>query len=343
MNTDFKVVQKPLILDLINKFAHGYRQCIDGKVLKDDTKVAGELTGGARINYVFNEVFAPQLMSIDPLKGLTPREICFAIRNATGPRNALFIPESAFELLVKRQIAGLERPALQCVDHVFSELQRMVAGLESAEMARFEKLREQMMTVADEYLHTCRVPTKQMISDMLAIENAYINTSHPDFAKAIEEIRAASDKQHRQPSASSSMTKRPPSAAASSSSSSGSASASKAPTMAQLMASAKFGDGALTEREEMEVKWVQQLLVSYFAIVRTNIQDAVPKAIMHLLVNESKKMQDELTIKLFTEGDADQLLMESPECAARRKALEETVVTLQKAKEILSSVNHIVA
>jgi len=315
--------------------------------------VTGELTGGARINYVFSEVFAPQLLSINPLEGLTPREICFAIRNATGPRNALFIPESAFELLVKRQIGRLEHPALQCVDHVFSELQRMIAGLESAEMARFEVLREQMMTVADEYLHTCRVPTKQMISDMLAIENAYINTSHPDFAKAIEDIRAASDKHQRQPSSSSTITKRPPSAASSSTSSSSSGSSSsfsssashhsKIPTMSQLMASAKFGDGALTEREEMEVKWVQQLLVSYFAIVRTNIQDAVPKTIMHLLVNESKKIQDRLTIKIFTEGDADQLLLESPECAARRKALEETVSTLQKAKEILSSVNHIIA
>lgn len=43
-----------------------------------------------------------------------------------GPRTALFLPDVSFELLVKRQIARLEEPALRCVELVHEEMQRIV-------------------------------------------------------------------------------------------------------------------------------------------------------------------------------------------------------------------------
>lgn len=230
------------------------------------------------------------------------------------------------------------------------------------------------MNAADAYLHSCRAPCKQMITDLLAIENAYINTSHPDFAASINSIRAQTDQSGKPNSLGSSLlggpTGGPTTASVGNSQASyatatnkaragssgahavSSATSAAAPSshharqpqsMAQLMAKATFGEGAMTEREEMEVKWVQQLLVSYFAIVRLNIQDAVPKTIMNLLVNESKKMDQSLIVKLVGRDAPEDLLSESPECADRRKACEKTVDILQKAKNILSTVNHAVA
>ena len=49
--------------------------------------------GGARICYIFHETFGRTLDSIHPLTGLTTLDILTAIRNATGPRPALFVPE----------------------------------------------------------------------------------------------------------------------------------------------------------------------------------------------------------------------------------------------------------
>ena len=49
--------------------------------------------GGARICYIFHETFGRTLDSIHPLTGLTYMDILTAIRNATGPRPALFVPE----------------------------------------------------------------------------------------------------------------------------------------------------------------------------------------------------------------------------------------------------------
>lgn len=59
-------------------------------------------------------------------KGLTQMEILTAIRNATGPRPALFVPEVSFELLVKRQIRRLEEPSLRCVELIHEEMQRII-------------------------------------------------------------------------------------------------------------------------------------------------------------------------------------------------------------------------
>lgn len=337
---------------MIHKFHTGYKEAISGKVGKEEGRVFTELAGGARIGFVFSQIFVPELMRIDPLEGLTAKEIRFAIRNATGPRNALFIPESAFELLVKRQITRLEYPALQCVDHVFAELQRIVASLEGVELARFERLRTEVMSVADAFLHSCRAPCKQMISDLLAIENAYINTSHPDFAAAIHKIQAIRAQSEQKAAAASHASNAPSSSSSKASQSSQSTkSASAVPsqqrqppmTMAQILANATFGEDPLTDREEAEVKSVQELLVSYFSIVRLNIQDSVPKTIMNLLVKKSESMDKSLMLHLIGKDAPADLLAESPECAERRKICERTVDVLQKAKTILSTVNHSVA
>ena len=43
----------------------------------------------------------------------------------------MFIPQGAFELIVKKQIELLKEPSLQCADMVLSELQRIAIRLEN--------------------------------------------------------------------------------------------------------------------------------------------------------------------------------------------------------------------
>jgi hypothetical protein len=66
------------------------------------------------------------------------------IRNTTGTRPSLFIPEASFELLVKKQIRRLLEPGLRCVELVFQELERLVHSCVSQELSRFRGLRDQV-------------------------------------------------------------------------------------------------------------------------------------------------------------------------------------------------------
>ncbi|KAG1658613.1 Dynamin-1-like protein [Nymphon striatum] len=172
------------LLHIITKFASSYCATIEGTSRNIETT---ELCGGARICYIFHETFGRTLDSIDPLGGLTTMDILTAIRNANGPRPALFVPEVSFELLVKRQIRRLEEPSLRCIELVHEEMQRMIqhCGTEvHQEMMRFPKLHERIIEVVTLLLRRRLPPTNSMVENLVAVELAYINTKHPDFHDA---------------------------------------------------------------------------------------------------------------------------------------------------------------
>ena len=54
-------------------------------------------------------------------------------------------------------------------------------------------------------------------------------------------------------------------------------------TLAPVMQTLRVQQGA-SEQEEVQVEVTRLLVECYFDIVRKNLQDAVPKAIMHFLV-----------------------------------------------------------
>lgn len=110
------------MLKLMTEFARDFVSSIDGTSFEISTK---ELCGGARIYYIFNDVFGSALESINPTHNLSTQDIRTAIRNSTGPRPSLFVPEVAFDLLVKPQIRLLEAPSLRCVELVYEELMKI--------------------------------------------------------------------------------------------------------------------------------------------------------------------------------------------------------------------------
>lgn len=63
----------------------------------------------------------------------------------------------------------------------------------------------------------------------------------------------------------------------------------------------------------METIIIQNLIQSYFAIVKKNIADLVPKTIMAFLVNKSVSIaQSELVSDIYKMGSLDDLLIEDP-------------------------------
>ncbi|KAL2003303.1 hypothetical protein VTN02DRAFT_4316 [Thermoascus thermophilus] len=170
-----------LILQLMTRFASSFIASIDGTSSEISTK---ELCGGARIYYIFNSVFGNSLETIDPTQNLTVSDIRTAIRNSTGPRPSLFVPELAFDLLVKPQIKLLEIPSQRCVELVYEELIKICHTCGSNELSRFPRLQAKLIEVVSDLLRERLGPCSSYVESLIAIQRAYINTNHPNFLGA---------------------------------------------------------------------------------------------------------------------------------------------------------------
>ncbi|KAL0884009.1 hypothetical protein ABMA27_016055 [Loxostege sticticalis] len=321
------------LLQIITKFASAYCSTIEGTARNIETT---ELCGGARICYIFHETFGRTLDSIHPLVGLTRMDILTAIRNATGPRPALFVPEVSFELLVKRQIRRLEDPSLRCVELVHEEMQRIVqhCGTEvQQEMLRFPRLHQRIVDVVTQLLRTRLPATNSMVENLVAIELAYINTKHPDFhreAALVSGLLKSTDSlddnspifrqktPRATPSPVSTMFKKP---------------------VNLLPEVPSHTSRKLSDREQHDCDVIERLIKSYFYIVRKSIQDSVPKAVMHFLVNYVKdNLQSELVTHLYKSDQAESMLNESEHIAQRRKEAADMLKALQRAGQIISEI-----
>ncbi|XP_048863606.1 dynamin-1-like protein isoform X2 [Brienomyrus brachyistius] len=376
------------LLQLITKFAAEYCNTIEGTAKYIET---AELCGGARICYIFHETFGRTLESVDPLGGLTTIDVLTAIRNATGPRPALFVPEVSFELLVKRQIKRLEEPSLRCVELVHEEMQRIIqhcSNYSTQELLRFPKLHDAIVEVVTSLLRKRLPITNDMVHNLVAIELAYINTKHPDFADACGLMNNNIDEQRRNrmrelpaavprdKSLKGHSGQAPPSSEPPAPTEQEGAKGEPETGMGNWRGMLKRGDEAPTEdksrpqaplpaspqkghainlldvpvpvtrklsaREQRDCEVIERLIKSYFLIVRKNIQDSVPKAVMHFLVNHVKdSLQSELVGQLYKSGLLDDLLTESEDMAQRRSEASDMLKALQKASQVIAEIREI--
>lgn len=184
-----------LILQLMNNFAKNFISSIEGTSSNINTK---ELSGGARIYYIYNNVFSKKLNSINPIQDLTIEDIRIAIRNSKGPRSSLFVPELAFDLLVKPQINLLSEPSQLCVELVYEELMKIIyntptVGAGGLDLKRYPTLKNQLIDVVNDLLKERLTPTKKYVESLIEIHTNYINTNHPNFpsaAKVMQQIFA---------------------------------------------------------------------------------------------------------------------------------------------------------
>lgn len=90
----------------------------------------------------------------------------------------------------------------------------------------------------------------------------------------------------------------------------------------------------------METRVIQNLIYSYFKIVKKNISDLVPKTIMHFMINESRKLaQSALVTQIYKGGDLDSLLVEDPLIVQHRNQCKRIIEALKSAQKILAEVN----
>ncbi|KAE9447001.1 hypothetical protein C3L33_21104, partial [Rhododendron williamsianum] len=272
--TEVVAGQGALLLNILSKYSEGEQrefslvsfslslQQLDGIYVKQSIP-ARELAA----NFL-NDTVIRAVMEVDPCEDLTDDDIRTAIQNATGPKSALFVPEIPFEVLVRRQIARLLDPSLQCARFIYDELIKMSHRCMVNELQRFPVLRKRMDEVVGNFLREGLEPSETMIGHIIEMEP-------PTILRPSE---------------------------------------------------------TYSEQESNEIKITKLLLSSYYDIVRKNIEDSVPKAIMHFLVNHTKREMHNVFIKkLYRDNLFEEMLQEPDEVAMKRKRTRETLRVLQQA------------
>ncbi|WOL03720.1 dynamin-related protein 3A [Canna indica] len=396
------------LLNILTKYCEAFSSMVEGK---NEELSTSEISGGARIHYIFQSIFVKSLEEVDPCEDITDEDIRLAIQNATGPKSALFVPEVPFEVLVRKQIGRLLDPSLQCAKFIYDELIKMSHRCLAGELQRFPVLRKCMDDVTGNFLREGLQPAETMITHIIEMEMDYINTSHPNFiggSKAVEiaqqqvknaRLAAApprpkdgieSDKLQASEKTSKSRALLARSAAngvvpdhqgAARTAGDSDRPGSSGGTTGSSWVSSIFGGSedrtsvkevALnkpystpvhnlentlsmiqlreppivlkpsenqTEQEALEITITKLLLKSYYVIVRKSIEDSVPKAIMHFLVNHTKRELHNVFIrKLYREHLFEEMLREPDDIAARRKRLRETLRVLQQAYRTLDEI-----
>ncbi|GMI83749.1 dynamin-related protein 3A, non responding to oxylipins 15, ARABIDOPSIS DYNAMIN-LIKE 2 [Hibiscus trionum] len=396
--TESKAGQGALLLNILSKYCDAFSSMVEGK---NEGMSTSELSGGARIHYIFQSIFVKSLEEVDPCEDLTDDDIRTAIQNATGPRSALFVPDVPFEVLVRRQIARLLDPSLQCARFIYDELIKMSHRCMVNELQRFPVLRKHMDQVIGNFLREGLEPSETMIGHIIEMEMDYINTSHPNFiggSKAVElanqqirnyrvalPISRSKDglETDKAPNSERSVKSRAilarqvngivadqgvrpvadvekvPSSGTSGSTwgissifgGSGNRSSVKENStnkhytepvhdMEQALSTIHLREPPSvlrpsedrSETEAIEIAITKLLLRSYYDIVRKNIEDSVPKAIMHFLVKHTKRELHNVFIKkLYRESLFEEMLKEPDEIASKRKRTRETLRVLQQA------------
>ncbi|CAN0846593.1 Dynamin-related protein 3A [Linum grandiflorum] len=374
--TESKAGQGALLLTIFSKYGKAFSSMLEGE--NEETSTS-QLSGLARIKYVFQSIFVKSL-------------------------------EIPFEVLVRRQIARLLYPSLQCARFIYDELIKISHRCLANELQRFPVLRKRMDEVIGNFLRDGLEPSETMVGHLIEMEMDYINTSHPNFiggTKAVEVAQQQLKSSRANPAISrpkdvTEVDKTPASersvktrailgrsvnvvvpeqqacegvrqvanaetivtsgnpgrsswgiSSIFGGSNSSRFSSEKTATSMEYM-DGDYGSDYLSnslsvihlqeppemlrpsdtpsEQESIEIAVIKLLLRSYYNIVRKNIEDLVPKTIMHFLVQHTKReLHNVLIKKLYRENLFEEMLQEPDEISVKRKQTRDTLRVLQQA------------
>lgn len=287
------------LIEIITKFSNSYCATIDGAPTSNNC-------GETRLYKIIHEDFRESIEFIEPSVILmNSKELAGGI----GQKPTLFNTPSfdgPFESILKQEIVKqLLDPAMECIEMIRSEMQRVIdnCGEEmQMELERFPRLRQKIRETVTNLLNSRIRITELNIENMVKVETAYINKSHPDFDKAaVLAAKMLNDDPETSMNCSGFVH-----------------------TLLNI-------GRELSDDEKKEI--LMELIRAYFFIVRKSIQDLTPKTIMHFLVNFVKeKLQSCLLQTILNSENAEELMQESNDISVKRKEAKAMLDVSMKGK-----------
>eukprot|EP01060_Flectonema_neradi_P001369 TRINITY_DN1080_c0_g1_i1.p1 TRINITY_DN1080_c0_g1~~TRINITY_DN1080_c0_g1_i1.p1 ORF type:complete len:671 (+),score=119.65 TRINITY_DN1080_c0_g1_i1:72-2015(+) len=304
------------LLQLLSSYSTGIIQNLDGSNVPGQLSNKIEKTrGGAKINSMCTTAFVPHLEKLAPLDAIDDDQVQTIISSCQGTRNKLFIPEQAFEALCRICIRSLESPSYKLVDLVHEELVNLTEDA-SESLSRYPKLQSSVSDYMKVFLLEYKEPLTAFVGNLMEMETAHINTNHPEFYNggSIDSLIVSWTQ----------------------SKSDDSPQAAQLPTADDMEYT-----GVVDPKSQREMEIIRELVSTYFKIVKKHMQDHVPKAIIHFLVNKTKEnINTRLVEEFYKEDLFETLLEEKDDITRRRMAAQEMACSLKEALKTLEKVKY---
>lgn len=282
------------LIGIITKFTRALQRIIAGTIRTADNACN---TGLYRI---VHEDFETTLNAIQPIVDIK-RAKAHLLEHSAGPRPNLFdVPnfDVPFQSFVKEHIKKLMEPSLQLIGHVRNEIKRNVQHCDAElkiEWKRFPKLKVKILDFMSKFVASRIEVAKDRVRNVIESEMAYINTKHPDFRKENAIVPLLN---YNVTTTSTSNLYRH--------------------TVNAQELTGSVLSGTKGEKEYCEV--LQNLVKLYFEVVRKNVLDAVPKAIMFSIVNYvAGNVESELFRSVYGKDGFEKLLYEANDVSQKRE------------------------
>ncbi|KAF9197206.1 vacuolar protein sorting-associated protein 1 [Haplosporangium sp. Z 27] len=292
--------QANIVLNIITEFCTEFRTIIDGNSTDLSTS---ELSGGARISFVFHELYSNGVKSLDPFDQVKDLDIRIILYNSSLFKRFPQLKDRFYQVVI-----NFFRKQLNPTNKLVTDIISMESCYINTGHPDFLNGHKAMAVIND---RMNQAKTPQPV-DPKSRSSAIANlppSLEPESTNNGFFGSFFSGKKKR-----STVIEAPP------------------PILR--------ANGTLSEREQIETEVIKLLISSYFNIVKRTVIDTVPKAIMLKLVNNSKEeLQRELLQELYKADVLDELLKESELTQNRRKECKKMVEALQKADAIVGSVS----
>jgi dynamin 1-like protein len=314
--TASQATMNAFVLDVITKYLDAYQQLMHGSGCDQAVELEDmESRGGARISRIFLDEYVPGMNALSGPRSISEPEMFWAMRNYAGIAVPLFTPNCAYDTVVESAIEEFRAPSLDLVDRVVTLLFEIHAQVDFMELTRFTALADAIRGVVDDCIRTCLGPTREYVNAMIENEKTFVNSKRPDFV-APKISHATKDDPRQRP-----LPEKPavPEPAA----------------IATAYGTAK----APTAHQNAVMKNLLLTAARYFDIVREQVKDLVPKAIVKFLVEGSTHLlRSKMQEALFGGASVLELLQEDQTITRKRVACQQIVGALRQAQEILNEV-----
>ncbi|KAJ3434947.1 dynamin related protein 1 isoform a [Anaeramoeba flamelloides] len=353
-----------LLSSIISEFSTKYTDLIEGRGLELEQSMT-KLQGGARLNFVFYDIFKVFLEGIDPTVKVSNKEIEIILQNTQGIRKSLFVTDTSFEILVKSKISLLKKPCLQCAEQSLKELENILREqIALPRLDRFIELRNRIISTSIEYINQLFIPACEFIKNLISIETAYINVDHPQFIspkrliikenknKKLKKKKKKKNKNNERKrhledglfkNLLSNFTKKSRTNTDNKHKNGKNANSNKMDleipnNIIDIDDDEDDDDDNRQLKEEVDI--IKQLISNYFKIIKSKIGDTIPKGIVHYLIKKStKNLQEHLFQNILKDEKILDLLVEDNQTKMKRIEYNKTIKAYSKSLTILKKID----